>query len=451
MRLLVFAMLAGCGKDAPPTPSGPPPEEPLDSRDRYVTAIETGKRLTGPGLAIAAKPLPATAPGPAYLRLTGAAVVKLDQGKATRIELPGLRTISALAADGDDLYVAEGGQLYRKRGDTLDKLAKADDVIAGLVVGPDHRVWARASRAVYRLDKDRWTRFEDVGVIGNFGVDGGGRLLVDGAGVFAVDSKLEPIIDFRAVSNEQRERAPCLSVPAISPSGELWIGACSHVIRIAKGKAKFHELAEPGTIGGRFVGDKFYGMAWLKPGLIRVALDGKLEAHEKTEFFPKAIDGRGRMWSVSNTKGIEVRTLGSKPIVLPIGSVPEINADVISIHIVGSGPDELPGVTGEVSRGTIAGTVKSGGVPVANAAVELCSQPRQEFEIKKTPCSDAPERVTGKTDANGRFAIEAVLRSYQVVVQVEFRWFALPRWEKGCGGLAPGEVCDMGVLEAKVP
>lgn len=448
MRLSVLAILASCGSKDAPVPSGPPPEEPLGTIYRYISAIEEGKRITGPGLAIEAKPLPTAVPGPAYLQLKDNAVIKLDQGKATRVALEGVRNITAIAADGDDLYIADGAQLLRKRGDAVDTLAKAEEMLHGLVVSPDHTVWARSTSAIYRLDHPRWTKVH-VGdaYVSDLGFDGAGRLYFSSAeGLFVIDGTLKPLIDFRAVSKEQRERAPCLSVPAINSRGELWIGACGYVIRVTKGKAKFHELASGGTVGGRFVGDKFYGRSWIKPGLLRVALDGKVEAHEESAFAPETIDGRGRLWSTSGTKGIEVRTLGSKPVTLPIGSIPEINSDVLEIVVVGSGPDELPAVTGELFRGTIAGKVMRAGTAIADANVELCSQPAQELDAKRTPCTGAPERVTGKTDSTGRFAIEGVLRSYRVVVEVEHQWFALPIWEKGCVNLTPGAVCDMGVL-----
>lgn len=41
------------------------------------------------------------------------------------------------------------------------------------------------------------------------------------------------------------------------------------------------------------------------------------------------------------------------------------------------------------------------------------------------------------------------LLAFAILASCGNQWFALPIWEKGCVNLAPGAVCDMGVLAVK--
>jgi hypothetical protein len=449
-RAVLAIALFACSKKEPP-PAALPAEQPLTGVPSIKRAIESG-RLTGPGLEISAKPLPApTTPGPVYLAVKDLpGVVKIDGGKATRISLPGITYASSLAVDGEQLYLTADKQLYKVTGETLEKLGTpSPEHLGTIVVAPDHVIWGRALGKIYRFDKDKWTAADVKDDTPQaIGFDGAGHVFVHGVrGLYVLDGgSWKTMVDYTQISEEQKYNTPCLTVPAVSPSGELWIASCGDLLRVANGKATFTEI-QSGLLRGRFVGDKYFGLAWNKEGLSRLSADGKREAYTESAASSarRAIDGRGRLWSTSDKDGLEVIAPDGKISKYPVGSIAEINGDVVDLVIAETGPDELPAAGAEAARGTISGKVVTNKVPVADANVELCNDPDQSF--KKSPCTNKPDRVTGKTDKDGVFKIEAVLRTYRVVVEVGGKWFTPAYGDKGCNDLKPGDVCFMGEMD----
>lgn len=447
MRVAAVSILAmiACGKES----TGPREAAKAAVRESLVNPA-----LGGAGQAVVVKPLPPTAEvaGPAFLWIDHVGLATIDKGTATleRFTDPGpmWMYVKAMAlGGGDPVMLADPGP-FRIAAHRREDLAKPPENLYGarrLAVAPDGTVWVGNEHGLARWRDGAWTsEHVEVDDLESIDFDGAGHVFVTGRErVMVLDGDVwKTVVDTRKLA--QSPERPWWQQTIVTPTGELWVIGCWHLLRISDRGVTAIDLPEPGFSHGRFVGSTLVGVSCFNNTLVHLSLSGVLgevTPAPHIQGFTRAVDGRGRLWVADQKTGLTVISPDGSRVSMPVGSWAALDGDVAAVAIAGTGPDSFPAPTPDL-HATISGYVLDHGLPVPDAPVELCRTPLMP---EPSPCANDPSRLTGTTDANGAFHIRSPLGSMEVVAKAHDHWYALMNHE--CTGMLPDGVCEIGTIE----
>ncbi len=337
-------------------------------------------------------------------------VVRLGQdGVFVTITTP--TPIHALVLDGDGRLLALGeAGLLELDGDRFVPGLEFD---AGLgrveaVALRGGEIWAIGSEKIGRFADGKWTLSNPIeGKIADFANAPRGDLYL--------------LIDDRV-----------LHFAGSEPPSEHATSSFAHARRLA--------IASTGKIA---VAGGSCEAALVDPGASAAGWQRKREPAYGCEFpTALALDDRERVW-IGSTTGLHV--LGAAEVVqaYPTGSIAELVGELRSIVVVGESPVELPGA-GPVRSGGLVGRIEFRGKPAARAKLEICPRPAPIFH--DSPCGQSALHFETTTDAEGRFAFEAVpLARYGWALQIGEQW-TMKDADAIAERMREGEVLDLGVV-----
>lgn len=331
-------------------------------------------------------------------------------------------TVSALACgEGGILWVAhfEGVSRYDGKWTKfgVDQLATgeaATKLVYDVAIAPDGTVWASTPNSVASFDGSNWTvyqqgqGFDKKFFFKSLAIDNLGRVLVSHANGIAIfeDGKWNVTNSPNSISS--------IEDMAVDTRGRAWLGS---------------------LIDGIYTVDNG---SWNN----QTFSNSDLSSNDVNAL---AADTGGRVWAATEY-GLSVFADGAWTVFRMDNSDLPVN-DIRGVAVIADGPS-LPAAI-EKSPGSLTGKVKNkDGSPVANSDVEICVQILGTRFFGATPCSDQPFFLTGKTDADGKFAFENIPTGYYtIVMKVSDGWAQLTG---NVGSISeqvlvkPGENTDVG-------
>lgn len=403
-----------------------------------------------------AKPFDAKGPGPAILSLSEGGTFLFEGGKLTKIS----------DYSSDSMEVGKDGRIYVSGIESVvvvnGKATKLDAPGTDLALGGDGTLWALIGyehEIAKRGADGQWTKEK----IPNSEGETLHKIAVDEKGDVYVAS-LEKMFTKRGGTwtsqgfKELYKGEETVFVSGLTLfGGEVYMVSSSGV-KTVEGKtiklpAEYGILSISSGGSGTRAADgtlALYG----SDEIYVVAPDGKI-THKKLETMQGikgssvdgfAVDGQGRRWL--GVAG-QLYILDKDDKVLqtwPVGSLP---GAIRFVSVVGAGP-ELPPAPDPVVKAPVKGRLVVDGAPVKNTEIVACGSPHL-FVTGKTPCSDQPVELAGKTDDEGKFRFESVPRG-----SYGFAWREGGSWKITLGGsgsccakLTDGQEFDMNDLQVK--
>jgi len=415
-------------------------------------------RLARPGAAQLDSSEPvyiATDPG-TVLRITDGAVTTLrtdDGGPAWRLGLDPEGVAYVLGFDrvyriGDDALVPV----------TRDKAPTNGGSLIGFAPISDSEIWAYDEVTVVRWDGTRW---EDLspGPVAGFAAEFDVRhqmngILVDRAGrVWA--SALRSL--YLREGDAWRSMDPALGLKG-AKIHDMFTDADGVVHLLLSTQAVVRVVPRPAASGRDEVtrvapppGSTWFDGEYAERATI-VGPDGKRRSYLAGRDIPgRSVghitgDAQGRLWAVT-TSGLAVFASGDARRVWPVGTLPGLVGSPNDILARGRGPELLP-LVDPPRTGGLRGVVYLGGLPLRNAAVELCPH---ALMIQPRPCEGSEPTFATKTTADGSWERRDLpLAAYWISVRTPEGWkiaFQATTRLKEAGNMKEGEVIDLGSLD----
>jgi len=351
-----------------------------------------------------------------YLRVFDGRVWTARQGP------PGVYTLEAMAFDPagrlwlghyGGVSVLDGGQwkTYNAGGFGLGQNA---GLVSDVAVDRQGRVWAATASGVAVFNGDSWAHYDDTSGLNDaytksIVVDRDGRVWVahsDGVDVFDGSGWVSHGRKNKKTPFIENERLSMVQALAVDGQGNVWAGTYADGVSV------------------------FNGTAWQTYDSRQCFYGGSVNAI--------GCDGRGRIWlgtdfglAVFDGTGWSQYTKNSSPL---------LSNNVSAVVVTGAGPSALPRAPA-LEPGSIRGTIKSGGQPVAGATVVVCWQTSMLYS-GDSPCSG--ESYSAVTDERGEFRIFGVppYRYDLAIKKPDGKWKIL----LGNVYVIDGEMTDIGVL-----
>ena len=448
--ILVALLAVGCDKKSN--------KEIMDESDAYRPRKEAEWRAAviaperrGPGFTVAPAPVvePPAAPGPAYLYVLDIGLVTIDHGAATLTKMTtDLGYVKVIRDAPDGSLILAGNGVYRVKDGVADKLGgeASPAHVSDVAIAPDGKIWVIEDDLAAVWDGKAWTKYDKLVPAGDslnaISVDGKDHVYVaTGGQVFVFDGAWKSVYDTSKQKTEFND-PPLYRGVFVAPDGKLYMLSTRGTF-VSDGKTVTHV-----DLGSLPVVRNGEILAATDAAIVHFAFaTGKATVVPypgPKPTGPSDIDRAGRRWTVVENGFAIVPSGAGGAVVWPAGSIPAIGGRVTAVHVVGSGPAEVPGA-GAVAKGTLRGVVQKAGVAVGSAPVELCASPSSNVRKDSTPCAGREGYFATTTDKQGAFLTEVPLRDYAVVVEVGGQWYQLLGFR--CAGMAAGTVCDVGVLE----
>ncbi len=279
----------------------------------------------------------------------------------------------------------------------------------GILVDRAGRVWASALRSLYLREGDVWRSLDSV-------------LGLKGAEIHAMTADVGGVVHLRLSTHAFVRVVPRGStsgrdsVTRVPPlPGSVWVDG---------------EYGERATIVGQDGKRRSY--------LVGRDIPGRSVGHV-------AADAQDRLWAVT-TAGLAVLGPGDARRVWPVGTLPGLAGLPNAIAVRGRGPEVLPRV-GPPRTGGLRGIVYLNGMPLRNAAIELCPH---AIMVQPRPCEGSEPTFATSTTPDGSWELASLpLASYGVSVRTPEGWkIANTGLRKlGEGGMKEGQIVDLGSLD----
>jgi hypothetical protein len=170
----------------------------------------------------------------------------------------------------------------------------------------------------------------------------------------------------------------------------------------------------------------------------------KLAIASATRVTAFTVDGQGRRW-VATDAGVAVLAADGKPLYRwPLGTLP---ATVRSIHVLGAGP-ELPSDEEPIAKAPVQGIMMLRGEVAAGVSIVMCNSPSLVYS-GSNPCSGRPVSYQAKTDADGTFRFDDVLRGDYGLTYKDARGWVIASSSTCCRDLEDGQTVNLGELRFK--
>ncbi len=403
--------------------------------------------------------------GPAYFAIDDKGVFMLEGGTFTKVKKGPDKLVKQMAIGGDGKpYMLTYDGIMVLDGATATVVAKTSFKKTGSVdafaVTPEGEIWTAGYKGVGHFVgksfemEDKKVLGDDVTLLQGVAVDAEGRVWVASSNKLHFKDKGADAWKDADLS-KATERKPFFDGIAVDPSGGLMASASSAMLKI-DGPTAISAVELPTDMISSFGLLSFSpnGIGAVKTGvkmLARIEPGGGSTSYTRgadfqgTRVVALSADGQGRVW-VGSDIGVSVIGPGDERATWMMGSVPEIAGKVKGILVVGAGP-ELPEVGEQKKASEVTGIILLDGVPMADAAIEICPEPSSM--IKTSPCEDSPIKFAGKTDAAGKFTFADVpLGAYGVGVQAGEKWKITFSGEYGAK-MQEGKPFDIGKLKFK--
>ena len=446
LALCIIALLA-CKQAKDDSPAG---ERPDDERGSVTKPEPHGAQISGVTTGT-------LKPGPAYLAVTNAGIVKLDGGKTVMVQ-PLRFSIQDLVYGGDGaVWVSAVSGVYRIQG-SESKQINTSGGFQGLAVVSSKDAYAVNYKGLHHYDGSSWT-IEDKAKIGvtllrDVEVDRDGNVWVTSSNALLSKKKGSDAWTEADVSAEIKGK-PFFKELAKGPDGTLYASVSGGLLKLENGKWK------------KVAGDFGFGgtdHVSVGPTGTVVALSGTKRLHvlgpggqtqidpasanlKASSFKQVAIDGSGRIWIATDYGLVVVDEKGKTIAQWPPSTLPGVTGEISHIVVTGAGPTNLPKPTAPVT-GTVKGKVLKSGSPAAGADLELCASPSMVF--KSTPCEGRAFKKTTRTSATGEFSIPDVpIASYGFAVKTPGAKWMITLGSDCCSKMKQGMEYDVGAIKLK--
>lgn len=172
------------------------------------------------------------------------------------------------------------------------------------------------------------------------------------------------------------------------------------------------------------------------------------EKYPVTELLGVAVDERGRSWIATDGGLLLLDTEGVDPTWIGPGAIPGVEGEVAQLLVLGQGPP-LPTLV-DPGRGSVTGTLRHHGKPLAGARIQLCSSPNLGGS-KGQPCELADPFIFGATTAaDGTFEAKDVIpgRYRMAAYEASSGWRYLDV-DECCLATRPGKPQDLGIVDTR--
>jgi len=389
------------------------------------------------------------------LRITDGAVTELrtdDGGRAWHLGLSPEGVAYVLGFDR--VYRIDDDALVRV---TRDQAPTNGGSLVGFAPISDAEIWAYDETTVVRWDGTRWQDLSP-GPVAGFAAEFDVRhqmngILVDRVGrVWA--SALRSL--YLREGDVWRSMDPALGLKG-AEIHDMFMDA-DGAVHLRLSTQAFVRVVPSTPASGRDVVTRVAppsGSAWVEGVGDRatiVGLDGKRRSYLAGRDIPgRSVghvtgDAQGRLWAVT-TAGLAVFGSGDARRIWPVGTLPGMVGSPNDILARGRGPELLPLVDAPRTGGLRA-EVYLGGLPLRNAAVELCPH---ALLIQPRPCEGSEPTFATTTTANGSMELRDLpLAAYWISVQTPEGWkiaFQAATRLKDTGHMKEGQVVDLGSID----
>lgn len=171
------------------------------------------------------------------------------------------------------------------------------------------------------------------------------------------------------------------------------------------------------------------------------------EKHPVTELLGVEVDERGRSWIATDGGLLLVDIEGYDPTWIGPGAIAGVEGEVAELLALGQGPP-LPTLV-DPGRGSVTGTLRHRGKPLAGARIQLCSFPSLEGS-KGQPCEFTEHIFGATTAADGTFEAKDVLPGrYRMAVYDPSRDWRYLAVRECCLATRPGAPQDLGIIDTR--
>ena len=461
--VMVGAMLAatGCCKSraAESDPDDPgrglPGASTSSAASDQVEAIKRDALGTFP-----APELPAVArtngAGAAYIGTQGGSLVKLENGKFSRV-LTKLGWIKDITVDSKGtVWVASSTDIHEIKGTSKKsyrgkgKARQFDEI----EVAADGTVWLTGLYGVSSFKNGAWKTFlkaeinpELKGSVGAIQVDTKGRVWIVGTNVIAMfdGTKWSSVVTNGKGSNKLFCNGGVLADKALYTLAE------GGVVKMAgddwqtlKSRTRVSGNALAAGPAGTFFAADYKSVSRIKVGsAVEKYLEGKAFKGENVQNL--AADLLGRVW-FSTDGGMTVIDANGKSMQWVQGTEPALSERVSAIFVAADGPS-LPAEVGPVQTGTVRGKLTRSGKPVAGIPVEICASPRMSYMAGDTPCTKAGASKSATTGADGTYVFSDVpIGSYGLTYKAHTKW-TITLGNRYCQDMTAGSTCKIPSLD----
>jgi hypothetical protein len=421
---MVFVLaLSHCGRDK---------DKPLPTD--AVPAVTVAAAPPPPPLNLVLDALPSSAPGPAYLLddeqrlwvvqtdgvMSEVEVPAIDKGKSDREQVATTKREVNKKDSKLDLWRGTDGRAYVTTNGAIFRLNEASAELmvawsserfnaAVLTLTAEPRLYVLGYKLVSERVTSRWEgRLLSEGIPYKSSLS---VLLVGGAGEVWLEN-------YKVAGSELSEVAlsgnPLLGGSIVAGPAGIYFLRKDMVLRVAPGKSNAEVAYKNSGNELELLDVAADGKILVKRSMdrsspvVRVGVDGKVslvstgQVHEYEEAI--AIDSSGRVWDAIHNTLVVVDTTSKKQrnAKYGYGTLP-IDAPIVKLLIVGSGPSTLPQPQAARTGGLRAKIAQKDGTPGPHNKVAVCPQPDLTFS-GSTPCERGPTRVT-ESNAEGIYEV----------------------------------------------